>query len=58
MRNSKVYTYLINNYDLSDKVVRIALEALALLGDESELQELLKEDHGIDVEEKENVNDQ
>jgi hypothetical protein len=42
---------------VSDKVVRIALEALALLGDESELQELLKEDHGIDVEEKENVND-
>ena len=51
MKNSKVYTYIINNYDLGLDIVRITLEALYLLGDESELVELLKEEHGIDVEE-------
>jgi hypothetical protein len=51
MKNSKVYTYIINNYDCSDKIVRIALEALYLLGDESELQALLKENYDIDIEE-------
>jgi hypothetical protein len=52
MKNSKVYTYIINNYDCSDKIVRIALEALYLLGDESELQALLKENYNIDIEEE------
>ena len=51
MKNSKVYTYIINNYDCDNEIVRIALEALYLLGDEAELQTWLKEEWSIDVEE-------
>ena len=56
MENKKasVYNYLISNFDIDNKAVRIAIEAVCIMSDEQEqdLIEQLAEYYDIDISEE------
>jgi hypothetical protein len=53
-KKASVYNYLISNFDIHNKAVRIAIEAVCIMSDEQEqdLIEQLAEYYDIDISEE------